>query len=406
MEDLEMNDIVSVSATVGSSRGNMLTISEWKMNAFMQLELQGTDIIPQIPLPNNKDINSGDLEKCMSELSSIRSNDREKHCVPTVTKIIRSEHPNHNVNCSGRKIFEANYTNTKQIEEHFKPEIRVRVGAVDEEFVVFGKRENSYIDQNGILHLVATWSNYSSIVDLGKSCTALRNNRRNRECTILHQPRSSVPALDSALLQGKDHFIFKYGRVKIRAKMPIGDWLAPILWLVPKSTEPAQTSPDHIKIAFTRGNTLLQDRASNFIDGRVLFGGVEIARPVHPYNPQVQFSTDEHFGKDFHDFEIIWREDKIIYKFDGIRFGHIESTEVLKTFEDGAYLMVGLTAGGKRNFNEDVVHPEHKKHIYNNSDAHANEIFKSNKNKFVHTWKHPELEIAYIHVYSTDNQDE
>lgn len=43
-----------------------------------------------------------------------------------------------------------------------------------------------------------------------------------------------IPPMASARLRTNEKFSFRYGRAEISAKMPVGDWLWPALWLLPE----------------------------------------------------------------------------------------------------------------------------------------------------------------------------
>ena len=64
-----------------------------------------------------------------------------------------------------------------------------------------------------------------------------------------------LPPIQSARINTKDTFSFKYGKVEINAKLPGGDWRQPALWLLPNDNfyGPWPLSGE-IDIVETRGN--------------------------------------------------------------------------------------------------------------------------------------------------------
>lgn len=44
-----------------------------------------------------------------------------------------------------------------------------------------------------------------------------------------------INPIRSARLRTVNSFAFKFGRVEVRAKTPLGDWLWPAIWLLPKT---------------------------------------------------------------------------------------------------------------------------------------------------------------------------
>eukprot|EP00099_Drosophila_melanogaster_P001948 NP_001097637.1 uncharacterized protein Dmel_CG34254 [Drosophila melanogaster] len=64
-------------------------------------------------------------------------------------------------------------------------------------------------------------------------------------------------------------------------------------------------------------------------------------------------------GTDF--TTIIWQTDKIIFKFDGEFFGAVNNPTLLEPFrKHECHLVLGLTAGGNVNFNDDILEMKHK----------------------------------------------
>jgi len=56
-------------------------------------------------------------------------------------------------------------------------------------------------------------------------------------------------------LRTAESFAFKYGRVEVKAKTPVGDWLWPAIWLLPKDQEYGQwPASGEIDIFESRGN--------------------------------------------------------------------------------------------------------------------------------------------------------
>ncbi|KAH8334784.1 hypothetical protein KR074_000678, partial [Drosophila pseudoananassae] len=104
------------------------------------------------------------------------------------------------------------------------------------------------------------------------------------------------------------------------------------------------------------------------------------------------------FSKDFHNYTIIWRHDKIIFKVDGESFGKITDEKILKMFRTQCYLTLGLTVGGAENFNPDILLEEHLG-AYRQDPS----IFRGSM-KFLQGWKQPSLVVDYIRVYALDER--
>jgi beta-glucanase (GH16 family) len=72
-----------------------------------------------------------------------------------------------------------------------------------------------------------------NVWDLYGTCT----NQDNGGCWRagnLAGGAGNIPPVMSARLRTAHKFSFKYGRVVVRAKMPVGDWLWPAIWLLPE----------------------------------------------------------------------------------------------------------------------------------------------------------------------------
>lgn len=94
--------------------------------------------------------------------------------------------------------------------------------------------ENLFVDQDGVLNIVATLQDESlmdsdHILDLGDQCTA--DNYQACVATTNTTPgnASVVPPARSARINTKNSVYITYGRVEVVAKLPVGDWLWPAI---------------------------------------------------------------------------------------------------------------------------------------------------------------------------------
>ena len=55
----------------------------------------------------------------------------------------------------------------------------------------------------------------------------------NNGCDRTGTPEHIINPIRSALVTTYNSFSFKFGTLEIRAKLPLGDWLWPALWLMP-----------------------------------------------------------------------------------------------------------------------------------------------------------------------------
>ena len=75
-----------------------------------------------------------------------------------------------------------------------------------------------------------------------------------------------APPIQSAIVRTANTFAFKYGRVEVRAKLPVGDWLWPAVWMMPKTSAYGQwPRSGEIDIMESRGNLNLYNGAGQNI---------------------------------------------------------------------------------------------------------------------------------------------
>ena len=114
----------------------------------------------------------------------------------------------------------------------------------------------------------------------------------------------------SARIRTAESFNFKYGRVEVKAQLPVGDWLWPAIWMLPTvnqyGTWPAS---GEIDIMESRGN------AQNYSAGGVnTFGSTLHWGPIGSENAFLkthvtrQAADGEDFAQDFHIYGLIWNE--------------------------------------------------------------------------------------------------
>ncbi|XP_064548523.1 gram-negative bacteria-binding protein 2-like [Drosophila montana] len=271
-----------------------------------------------------------------------------------------------------------------------------------QEFVAYVN--NTYL-YKGHLYLNANWVNDTYFRLDG--CTSKHNGDKNilkRQCGPLSlRGGVTIPPVHSAKLHSS--FTFKYGRVEIRARMPIGDWLFPYLILQPEGTYSEDNYVNHLRIAYARGNKKLQDNNAMPIGGDVLFGSAVLwsMNGSKEYMTIKRNLNEAPFGEKFHIYTLIWHKDRIIFKVDGLKYGTITHPDVLRTFDlNECFIVLGLTAGGGLNFRQDYLMPQQVKFM--NGSVKATELFAENTKE--KPWEQPNLVIDYVHVYTTHANEE
>lgn len=138
---------------------------------------------------------------------------------------------------------------------------------------------------------------------------------------------------------------FLYGKIEVRAKAPVGDWLWPAIWMMPKdSVYGGWPASGEIDIFESRGNrVLVQD--GNDISGNLEFGTLHWGPdPGNDrwYLTQTQKNIGVHWGFDFHNYQAEWTPDYIAFSVDDQEVGRI-------TPPDGGFWEMGNFDGGLPN---------------------------------------------------------
>lgn len=103
------------------------------------------------------------------------------------------------------------------------------------------------------------------------------------------------------------------------------------LILQPTTSECEDSMISQIRIAYARGNKDFQDTGLNEIGGETLFGSAVLwfsDGNFTEYYHQLRSLVDRHYGEEFHNYTMIWRKDRIIFKVDGFTYGTITNKSV------------------------------------------------------------------------------
>ncbi|XP_023162086.1 gram-negative bacteria-binding protein 2-like isoform X2 [Drosophila hydei] len=179
--------------------------------------------------------------------------------------------------CAGALIFKEDFDLNFSNWTH-EQRSRIYDSENDREFVAFMNDPKTNYIKDGYLHIIARWANYTNskpfVID---GCTTIKDiANQKKDCGPLLRIPSTLPPVHSAKLHTLKKFQFKYGRVEIRARMPIGDWLFPYLILQPASYHSEDIYVNQLRIAFRRSNALLQNKNAIPISGSRLFGSAVI----------------------------------------------------------------------------------------------------------------------------------
>ncbi|XP_065362114.1 gram-negative bacteria-binding protein 1-like [Calliphora vicina] len=343
----------------------------------------------------------GDISTDTSTKKNIDVNLENKICRPTVTQVPKSFGGPY---CRDDLIFSDNFDtlNTK----YWTNEIRFPPTIDDAEYVLYN---GSLAVEDGVLKIEAYLNDQhlrQDSIDLGERCTSIKVES---ECSLTPRGVLILPPVISGRLSTKNYFNFKYGRIEVRAKLPIGDWLFPMISLEPSaSTYVDYYKSGEMRIAYARGNHNLMWKNKN-ISGARLFGGVIINKHADMRHQDMNDTTlpnVNHFGDEFHLYTLTWKPDQLILMVDGNEYGRIKTNlkeHITKTiwnkckdalFNQMFYITLGLAAGGNGDFPNTDGKP------WANRDPRGSWNFYKNRNAWFPTWSQPSLEVDYVKVYA------
>lgn len=173
-----------------------------------------------------------------------------------------------------------------------------------------GSSDNLYIDEHG-LNLCAR---RETIEDNGRSF-----------------------AYTSARLDTKDHFSFCYGKLIVRAKLPVGEGLWPAIWLMPQDqTYGPWPASGEIDIMEARG------RLPKQVSGTLHYGRAWDDKSTDEFSYQFEAGTIN----EFHDYALEWEAGSIRWLVDGHCYAERILEPGVMPFDQPFYLVLNLAIGG------------------------------------------------------------
>ncbi|XP_014241723.1 uncharacterized protein LOC106662269 isoform X1 [Cimex lectularius] len=322
--------------------------------------------------------------------------------------------------CKGDLIFKENFDESLS-KEKWAHEI-LMPWLPDYEFIVLRKGSaNSYVEY-GKFHVKPTLQD-DEFIRKGKlelyGCTRVPSTL---ECERQAAAFNILPPVESARITTKYSFSFKYGKVNVRAKLPLGDWIIPEIWLEPKRKVygPSYTS-GRIRIAMARGNRNLQfdgqEIGNSHLESGVLMG---IGNNIR--GRTITRQKSDGWYRNFHNYTVIWSPDELIFLVDGeqqesiLRYGSTlaelvgfdeNSAKIWKSgsriapFDQEFYLSFGLSVGGMRDFPDNSI-SSGKVKPWKNSDVKAMANFWESRHDWKSSWEEEKakLQIEHIRVYA------
>ena len=134
---------------------------------------------------------------------------------------------------------------------------------------------------------------------------------------------------------------WKYGRMDVRAKIPIGDGMWPAIWMLPT---------DNVYGIWPKSGEI--DIMENIgSKPQEVLGTIHYGHDFHRFNSNyVELEEGGRFADDFHVYSVIWNESCIQFMLDGEFYGQAESpSTTLPTtwpFDQDFHMILNIAVGG------------------------------------------------------------
>lgn len=354
------------------------------------------------------------VNMCAAAAEEVKKCKPIKDCVQSETTV-NGEHM-----CKDELLFEDNFD--KLDSTKWNHEIRIPQSSDDYQFVVFmDKLKNCHVS-DGKLNIMPSLSTdilgnekeqiRNGIFNLGELCTAYID--RSRECKRKAQYYQILPPIVSAKINTKHNFSFRYGKVEIRAKLPRGDWMFPLILLEPLENYYGigNYMSGQVRIAYNRGNKNLLDADAVDISNSALYSSIVMSN-VEKHRKMINYNYHLYLDSKFYVYTMTWTKDYFEMAVDGRVYAKIEEdfSKTLKNlhgigrtnskmapFDREFYLSLGVSVGGHCDFPDDI-HSNGQPKPWKNRDPKAELRFWEDASNWSKTWQSG-LEVDYIRVYA------
>ena len=153
----------------------------------------------------------------------------------------------------------------------------------------------------------------------------------------------TVREYSSGRVRTKHRGDWKYGRIEVRAKMPIGQGIWPAIWMLPTDDRYGSwAASGEIDIMEYRGQNPKE------VLGTLHYGG---GWPKNTHSGDSLTLKTGSFSESFHTFSIDWEEGKIVWSIDGKPYQtqtkwHSENGKFPAPFDKRFHLLLNLSVGG------------------------------------------------------------
>ncbi|SPP77312.1 gram-negative bacteria-binding protein 1 [Drosophila guanche] len=321
--------------------------------------------------------------------------------------------------CKGQLLFHETFDQLN--ETRWMHEVRVPLDTKDAEFVLYDGKAR--VQDGNLVIQPILWSSYrpdlsisNCRLDLSERCTGTHNSQK--ECSLHTSgsgPSAIMPPVVAPRISTKESFAIKYGRIEIRAKMPKGDWLVPLLLLEPLTEWYGQTGYEsgQLRVAMARGNSKLRMPHGKLVDGRSLYAGPVLSTDaLQREDIWASQRRNVHFGDDFHTYSLDWSSERLRFSVDGQVYGEMLSgfaeLDLNKRWKKGGpmapfdrmfYITLGMSVGGFGDFVDNLRTATYEK-PWMNYHPQAKLRFFEAKDHWLPSWKQPSLLVDYVRVYA------
>jgi len=369
------------------------------------------------------------MEKIIVIVIAILANNCINACTPTVTTVSGTHAPQNF--CSGDLIFEENFDSLDLSKWRHESTL---AGGGNFEFQWYVNDRSNSNTTEGILHLKPSFTSdifgeefltSGRVVIPPNECTEYYNYGCDRTGT----PDNIINPIRSARVDTMNSFSFKYGTLEFRAKMPVGDWLWPALWMMPRhSVYGNWPTSGEIDVMEMRGNRAL------FADGGHV-GNQQASSTIHfgpspsvkNHWPLAHLSRNQNsgFNENFHLYKATWSPNEIRFLIDNDLMGTISPSNgfwnyggfgssgyqnpwtngtILAPFDQEFFIIMNLAVGGTNFFDDSFVNQPYPKPWLNTSPRAAADFWE-HRNQWDPTWNRvhsdeSHLKVDYVRVWA------
>ncbi|KAF6213121.1 hypothetical protein GE061_010836 [Apolygus lucorum] len=324
--------------------------------------------------------------------------------------------------CRDREVYKDEFSGGPRVDNtKWSHEVRMPGEDTYHGFVTYLESvENSYVKDN-MLFIKPTVLDDRTVRTGHRFLENCTGRLGSEECDRRGRGFQFLPPVNSALLTTKNIMAFKYGKIEIRAKLPIGDWIVPEITLEPRRTETyGELKSGRIRIALAKGNRHLTKETKE-VGNSILEQGFEVGSSPPR---KVTRETADGWGNAFHNYTLIWTPDNLkfqvddgtpeplctpghpLYKTLGIRIGKQnaaiwERATNIAPFDKEFYISLGLTVGGLDHFPDDVGNSEQRK-PWGNYDTKLLSTFWENRADWMKSWEenNSTMIVDYVRITS------